>query len=253
MDYLSVLSFFLVPPLIVLIALVVRRMPSAGYLPYAAVLAMVLIAVAYTTPWDNYLVATKVWWYDEALVVGLTLGWVPVEEYLFFILQALLTGFWTVFLMHTGSPPPPSTRREVRVQATLAAVALWLLAAGLGASGWRPGTYLWLILVWALIPLAIQLAYGADILAGYRRVLFPAIAAPTVYLWLVDFLAIRSGTWTLDLAQTLGIALGGVLAVEEMVFFLATNLLISFGIILILAPASQQRASTILARIRDTL
>ena len=30
-----------------------------------------MIAVVYTTHWDNYLVATRVWWYDPALVSGI--------------------------------------------------------------------------------------------------------------------------------------------------------------------------------------
>src|SRR5205085_4477808 len=55
------------------------------------------IAVVYTTPWDNYLVASGVWYYDPRLVLNVTLGYVPLEEYLFFILQTCLTGlvvFW---------------------------------------------------------------------------------------------------------------------------------------------------------------
>ena len=60
--------------------------------------AAFIIALLYTTPWDNYLVATGVWWYDPALVTGLTLGWVPIEEYTFFILQTLLAGLWLAFL-----------------------------------------------------------------------------------------------------------------------------------------------------------
>ena len=35
-----------------------------------ALIVLVLIAVIYTTPWDNYLVATEVWWYDPASVTG---------------------------------------------------------------------------------------------------------------------------------------------------------------------------------------
>jgi lycopene cyclase domain-containing protein len=58
-----------------------------------------VIAVVYTTPWDNYLVATGVWWYDPQLVTGLVLGWVPIEEYTFFIVQPILAGLWLLMLM----------------------------------------------------------------------------------------------------------------------------------------------------------
>jgi lycopene cyclase domain-containing protein len=59
---------------------------------------LAVIAVVYTTPWDNYLVATGVWYYDPRLVLNLTIGYVPVEEYAFFILQAFLTGLFGMWL-----------------------------------------------------------------------------------------------------------------------------------------------------------
>ncbi|MBN1665536.1 MAG: lycopene cyclase domain-containing protein, partial [Anaerolineales bacterium] len=65
-----------------------------------------------------------------------------------------------------------------------------------------------------------------------------------------DAIAINSGTWTLDPVQTTGLKLG-VLPVEEMLFFLMTNLIIGFGINLMLSPDSQQRASTWLANLRQ--
>ena len=46
----------------------------------------VLVALLYTTPWDNYLVYREVWGYPPGRVLA-TIGYVPVEEYLFFILQ----------------------------------------------------------------------------------------------------------------------------------------------------------------------
>ena len=60
--------------------------------------ALATIAVVYTTPWDNYLVATGVWYYDPRLVLNLTIGYVPIEEYAFFILQAFLTGLFGLWL-----------------------------------------------------------------------------------------------------------------------------------------------------------
>jgi putative membrane protein len=118
--------------------------------------------------------------------------------------------------------------------------AIWLASTVLLFSGWMPGRYLSLILSWALIPILLQLAYGADILLARGRRLLAAVGLPTLYLWLVDFLAIGWGTWTIDPAQTTGIKLG-VLPVEEMIFFLMTNLLIGFGMTLLLSPASQAR------------
>ena len=104
MTYTAFLLQFLVVPIVIVGALAYRnrRKPLAsrrGLLsPLLALAALVVIAVVYTTPWDNHLVASGVWKYDPALVMGITLGWVPLEEYLFFILQPLLTGLGFLLL-----------------------------------------------------------------------------------------------------------------------------------------------------------
>ncbi len=59
----------------------------------------ILVALVYTTPWDNYLVATRVWSYAPARVWNIILGYVPLEEYLFFVLQTILTGLIVLGLL----------------------------------------------------------------------------------------------------------------------------------------------------------
>jgi hypothetical protein len=48
----------------------------------------ILVAVIYTTPWDNDLAASGVWTYDPRLVRGWLLGWVPFGENTFFVIHA---------------------------------------------------------------------------------------------------------------------------------------------------------------------
>ena len=86
MTYLAFHLVFLLPPLLILLATGFPRPPRLW-----AYLLMPLIALVYTTPWDNYLVWQGVWGYPEGRVL-LRLGYVPLEEYLFFLLQPLLTG-----------------------------------------------------------------------------------------------------------------------------------------------------------------
>jgi lycopene cyclase domain-containing protein len=210
---------------------------------------LAVIAVIYTTPWDNYLVANRVWWYDPSLVLGITLGWVPLEEYAFFVVQSLLTGFLTLILLYRLPPSvAPASPSVLRRWATLGILAVWALSAAMLVSGWQPGTYLSLILIWALPAVALQFAFGADILVAHRRTYLAALSLPTIYLWLVDYLAISAGTWTIDPEQTTGIQLG-VLPLEEMVFFLATNVLVAGGVTLIVVPESRRRARRLLQRL----
>jgi lycopene cyclase domain-containing protein len=197
------------------------------------------------------LVATTVWWYDPELVSGVTIGWVPIEEYTFFVVQTLLTGLWTLGLMrHVFKSPPAVPRGGAMLRgATLLVFGLWVVSTLLLLRGPASTTYLVLILSWALIPVLLQIAFGADILLANWRLLVAAVAVPTLYLWLVDAIAIQSGTWTIDPAQTTGVK-AGPLPLEEMVFFLMTNLIIAFGVTLMLSEASKRRARAMLDRLR---
>lgn len=217
-----------------------------------AIALHVLIAVVYTTPWDNYLVATNVWWYDPALVTGITFGWVPIEEYTFFVLQPILGGLWLWFLMrymNISASRPLQTSLRVWSLAILG--VLWVIMTVLLISGVNSTTYLALELVWALPPIMLQVGFGADILWRYRRLVFLSIAPLTLYLSFADALAINFGTWTIDPEQSLNIFIGGVLPIEEFVFFLLTNVLVVFGIALISAEVSHQRLAPMLARIHN--
>lgn len=253
MTYFGFLAIFVVIPLVIMALLTwldhrqERRLPkSLTLLPAGwALTALVLIALIYTTPWDNYLVATQVWWYDPTLVTGLTLGWVPIEEYTFFVLQTILAGLWLLWLARRILPARGAfrSRSPLRWVITFILGLFWLLSVFILATGWQPGTYLVLILVWALPPVMLQTAFGGDILWHYRRLVIPGILIPSTYLSAADSLAIRSGTWTISPAQTLGIYFLGGLPLEEFIFFLVTNVLIVFGMTLMLARESRQRLS----------
>jgi lycopene cyclase domain-containing protein len=97
-----------------------------------------------------------------------------------------------------------------------------------------------LILSWALIPILLQLAFGADLLLANWRLALTGILPVTLYLWWVDSLAISAGTWMIDPRQTTGIMIG-VLPIEEMVFFFLTNVIIVFGITLMLTPSGRRQ------------
>ncbi len=260
MTYLTFLLYFLVLPILLLSLLLLRDRRGGRALPntlrgwpaWAALLAHTLVALAYTTPWDNYLVATGVWFYDPALVLGVTFGWVPLEEYLFFILQPVLIGLWLLWLGRRLPPPREpllSQGLALRVGATALLAVAWLTAGALLLLGWRPGTYLALELVWALPPLALQFATGADILWRHRRLVAATLLPAVLYLCLSDALAIGHGTWTIAPGQSLALLIGG-LPIEEIIFFGLTSSLLVFGMVLALAPETQARMAPVLTRLR---
>lgn len=244
MTYFGFLAIFLILPILVLIRVSFSRIDHirryGAHLRAIAVL--VCVAVLYTAPWDNYLVANQVWWYEPELVTGITLGWVPIEEYGFFILQTVLSGLWIIYLARQMDfHGAKSGNKQINIYTTAGAFIIWLCAGFVLFSEWQPGTYLALIMVWAMPPVMVQLAYGADILWRQRRIVIPAIVVPTLFLSLADSLAISTGIWTIDPQRSLEIFLGGVLPLEEFIFFLSTEILVTFGMTLALSLESRDR------------
>lgn len=243
MTYLQFHLVFTLPPLL-LLTFVTWRASRVGQVPRSGLVALgvhVLLALVYTTPWDNYLIASGVWGYGDDRVL-FTLGWVPFEEYLFFIVQTLLTGMWVLLLRRRSDeserPLSPRTARWLRVGGALG----WLVlaAAGVLALGSDRGTYFGLIVAWAAPVLALQWGFGGDLLVRRPRTLLLGFGVPTLYLWLADLYALRADIWWIAPESSTGLnALG--LPLEEALFFLLTNLLVVFGVTLALTPAAWPR------------
>lgn len=257
MTYFGFLARFLLIPLLIISGWLWLEKRRGKKLPTVfqtwpiswVILGHVVIAIIYTTPWDNYLVATSVWWYDPNLVTGYTIGWVPIEEYTFFVLQTILTGMWVAWLMiklpaHLIRRSKFRPRPQAKWGLTGTVVLGWVISTILLLFGPLSANYLTLILSWALLPIILQFAFGADILWYYGRLLLWGVVPPTLYLAVADTLAIQAGTWTISEEQTLGVKLGGILPIEEFTFFLVTNTLVVFGIVLVMAVQSHDRVNT---------
>ena len=208
---------------------------------FLALFIHVLIAVAYTTPWDNYLVYREVWGYPPGRVL-FTIGYVPFEEYLFFIFQAVLTGLWLYWLARKLNAPAATLNSGVAKLARWGSFGLSLLlaAVGLVALSFEAGTYLGLILVWAGPVWMLQTGFGGDWLLARWRLVTLGVMVPTVYLWLADRVAIGLNIWWISENFTVGFKPFG-LPVEEALFFFVTNTFMVFGLTLALHPQALAR------------
>lgn len=253
MTYFEFLLCFVVPPILVL---TVFARPKARHWIGIGILA--IITYVWTTPWDNYLVASGVWAYRPDQVSGLVLGYVPIEEYTFFGLQAILGSLWTLSLQRLT--PVEGSDRPSRFTSLLAITLAWslgpILAAVLGLASqiptsdvvathaWPPlpfgqANYLILILVWAVPVIIGQWVIGQSIFRKRFGVWALGWLVPTLYLSVSDSVAIAAGVWHILPTQSLGwlIPLGSAgLPFEEGVFFLVTSMLVTQGFVLVTAP-----------------
>lgn len=260
MTYFGFLIRFLFIPILVFLAIAQwdnkRNKQAQGFRigreVWSAIALHVLLAVAYTTPWDNYLVATGVWYYNPTLVTGILLGYVPIEEYTFFVVETILSGLWWWFLARRLSPPAIefTPNKQLVYMSTCLLASVWFFFTYLFFFGDLQWTYLSITLFWALPPIIIQLLFGADILWQHRKLLFWAILVPGMYLSLMDVVALKETTWSISPSQTTGILFFGILPLEEVVFFFITNILITFGMTLLLANVSQERFAEIKSQIQ---
>lgn len=235
MTYLEFLIYFLIIPLTITSYLFRNsNLPHKKEFKWG-IGVLVFLAVSYTTPWDNYLVATNVWSYGLDRVIG-TIGYVPIEEYCFFILQTLLTGSFCFLLQKKYPLEKIATPSNTKIYITGIYIFFFLL--GLYSLTQTSMTYLGLILSWAVPILLLQWVIGGEYLIKNNKIFLSTALIPTVYLWAADALAIYLGIWDISKSQTIGLNLG-VLPIEEMTFFLVTNLMVGQGLILFIVMEEQ--------------
>ncbi len=249
MTYVQLLLIFVVMPTLALSALVLldrRRTLGDGaraalWPKLVTLLVLMGVATLYTIPWDDHLISSGVWWYKPTLLAGAYIDHIPIEEVLFFPLQTLLIGVWWMWLTRSRLPASDAMeirgaddRRTVALRVAVVAlgIALWFGALTVLRSGWHPGTYLGWEIVWALPPLLLQILAGGGILWRQRLLVSLVVVPATLYLSCVDALAIHLHIWTIDPHQSLDVLIGGQLPVEELLFFLVTSVLVSFGLVL---------------------
>ncbi len=232
LTYLQFHLVFLVP-VIVLLGIAVRRYGRRTLLTpgarWAGTGVLVVVALVYTVPWDNYLITRGVWWYGEGRVVA-TVWHAPVEEYLFMALQPVVAALWLALLpTPLGETPTDVTRRE-RVLGVAGGLAV--TAVGVALLAREPTFYLGAIVAWAGPVLALQWGFGWPVLWALRRPVALGVLVPSVYLWAADRVAIELGIWVISERYTTGLTLVG-LPIEEALFFLVTNLFVVQGLVLL--------------------
>ena len=239
MSYLVFLLVFLIPPLFTGAYFFIKSKSIHKLYGFYGITVLATLAMIYTTPWDNFLVANKVWWYGEDRVIG-TIGYVPIEEYCFFILQTYMTGFWTFLLwLKSDKSKLPLKNSALRISVLSALIVFEIFSILMLKSD--SSFYMGLILSWSLPIVIIQLFAGFGYIATHFKTYLAAFLPPSIYLCFADSFAIYDGIWDISKEFTLGIKLGP-LPLEEATFFFMTNIMVAQGLLLFLYMRNDLKA-----------
>ena len=224
------LIYFIIIPIVLFTGFFIaaKSKNKVEYIKAIGILAF--LAVIYTTPWDNYLVANKIWWYGLDRVIG-TIGYVPIEEYLFFVLQTLLTGLWA-FFVNSFIPISYNKISNAGKKLVIFSFAAFLFI-GVICLNYTSTLYLGLILSWAIPIILFQWMVGGQHIIANGKNYIVTVTFPTIYLWFADAFAIKNGIWVISSAKTIGLSFGH-LPLEEALFFLVTNIMVGQGLLLFL-------------------
>ena len=116
------------------------------------------IAVVSTTPWDSYLIHTRIWTYPSNAIIGPTLFRIPAEEVFFFVIQTYNTSLLYLLLSKPTFHPVYLQGQKLLDDGRRLGPAKWVgisaivacIFAGIGLimkNG--EGLYMGLIIVWA--------------------------------------------------------------------------------------------------------
>ena len=217
---------FVTPPFLALLFVARTRVGSRRRIEWAGIGLIVLIALAYTTPWDNYLISVGVWEYAPDSV-AMTIWLAPLEEYLFIVLQPIVAGLW----LYSFDPPTATASISARDRLVGASAGALVALAGVALLLSSATFYMGAILAWGGPVLALQWGFGWPYLWAVKRRLAVGLAVPTAYFAAADRIAIEANIWSISPEFTTGVTVVG-LPVEEGAFFLITNLFVVQGLLL---------------------
>jgi lycopene cyclase domain-containing protein len=237
MTYFRFHLLFNIPLLLILFAL-------GGMSPWtheeALAFGLVLLAVMiFTTPWDNLAAKWGIWGFPREKY-SLRVGYLPIEEYAFFLLQSanVMLALRALFRFLPDWQLGLETQLGTGTLICLGASAIpWLLVAA--QLRWLrrkqgPRVNYAVHLAWFLPVIYIQWVLAPQLFGYHAGLLALLTAFFGVYYTLADLIAVRAGTWFFDEKQITGVKLGGVLPWEEIAFFFLTSLLVAQSYLLLL-------------------
>ncbi|WWC89764.1 uncharacterized protein L201_004690 [Kwoniella dendrophila CBS 6074] len=279
--YIQIHLYFIIPPILLLTLL---YFPVLGRREMLKFLWLGFMATIWTTPWDNFILSQEGWSYPPNSILG-KIGYVPIEEHMFFILQPIL-----LILLHSifthGRLLPFDIDRFINIDNFLNQTSNQDLSQGkpvsdldlgdlridkhqkadnkvnnkvdtgrqtlprrpISALGWITLSLIGLRLIlkthqyqaidyglkhhmfylsWILFWICPVIGFLTFLGAKCTWSDWKTLLIGTGYFWIVDTIALKSGSWSISKTSTLNIEFPwSGLPIEEAIFFFLTSYLI---------------------------
>jgi lycopene cyclase domain-containing protein len=237
MTYLRFHLIFNVPVLILLVALSWSQpWTTEELIAFGLVLLAVMI---FTTPWDNLAAKWGIWGFPREKY-SLRLGYLPVEEYAFFLLQSanVMLAVRALFRFfpdwQSGLETAISPLTLIFIGASLIPWIVVIFQLRWLRRKFGPSANYAIHLAWFLPVIYFQWLLTPQLFGDHAGLLALITGTFGIYYTLADLAAVRAGTWFFDEKQITGIKLAGVLPWEEIAFFFLTSLLVAQSYLLLL-------------------
>ncbi|KAI9300497.1 Lycopene beta-cyclase [Cunninghamella echinulata] len=231
LTYMEIHLYYTLPMVWLLLTVLKPFHSSQDQVKYIFLIGMAFITASL---WDNYIVYHRAWWYCPKCVTAV-IGYVPLEEYMFFIIMTMITVPFTNLIMRWQLPTfylkPTSSSFQSICTRYLPIIGFLVIAK----KAWNvaiPNTPLFYggCILWYVCPVLALLWFGAGeyICRRWKSVMI-SITIPTLYLCWVDKIAIRAGTWHISEKTSTQIMVVAHLPVEEFLFFFLINVVLVFA------------------------
>lgn len=235
--------FHLVFTLPLLIALVLPGLDTWAVPCVTGTALLVLVPVMiFTTPWDNYAAKCGIWGFSEGQFFR-KIGYLPVEEYLFFVIQSAQAMALTLIVLDFGDfrslgGVTEETRSWLLISGGIGFLICMVAGVFISAQ-WKTRSggkwhYTWHLFFWFLPVVILQWWIAPDVLLPRWPVLLSVTVLLGTYLSWADWMAIKRNIWFFDHKQTTGLNLGGKMPWEEAAFFYLTSLLVCQSFLILL-------------------
>lgn len=228
LTYMEVIVYYTLPPTIFLYFLL---RPLTGSFDKFRHISICVLMLIYTAPWINYTMHRHSLKYHKDTVIT-TVDELPIERYIFFIMQMIFTSLWTS-LCSRWTFSALYLKSTNRIQFHLIRYSVITLMVAAMYFGWKHSIsgnktfYLGSMVWWFLLAAIILWRFSGPYIWKRYKEYLASIFLPSIYFCYVDLIAMRNGHWQINKATSLGVfPICNDLPLEEIAFIFLTNSLV---------------------------